>query len=300
MKLMSFWRHDRATFGMVVADRVLDLGDGGSFPDLKSFLAGGDAARRTAERARHSADEADWIPLDACAFLPVIPSPDKIICVGLNYEEHRVETGRAKTENPVLFVRFADSQTGHGEPAWIPRPETSTKVDYEGELAVIIGAPPNGAAPEDDRAGARYIDTDRALAFVAGYACYNDISVRDWQRHTSQFTAGKNFPRTGAFGPWMVTADEIKDPHSLDLVTRLNGETMQKARTDQMIFKVADLISYCSRFTALRPGDVISTGTPGGVGFTRNPPVYLKDGDTVEVEISGIGVLRNRVSTDPA
>jgi 2-keto-4-pentenoate hydratase/2-oxohepta-3-ene-1,7-dioic acid hydratase in catechol pathway len=290
MKLATFTRNGRATWGAVRSDRIIDLGLtlGSQYPDLKALLGGGDLALQAAAAALASSRDADGIPVADCAFLPVIPNPDKIICVGLNYEDHRVETGRAKSENPVLFVRFAESQTGHGEPAWVPRPETSTKVDYEGELAVVVGRT------------ARYVSTGAALEHVAGYACYNDISVRDWQRHASQFTPGKNFPRTGAFGPFLVTADEVGDPHALELETRLNGEVMQKARTDQMIFKVADLVAYCSKFTTLRPGDVISTGTPGGVGFARTPPIYLKPGDVVEVEISRIGLLRNVVALDPA
>lgn len=295
MKLCTFARGGRLTYGIVRADCVFDLGPalGERWPDLKSFLAAGAEARRAADTAFGAAGEDATTSVDACAFRPVIPNPDKIICVGLNYEDHRVETGRATTEKPVLFVRFADTQTGHGEPAWAPRPEVSDKADYEGELAVVIGPGPDGGA-------ARYVPAEKALGYVAGYACYDDISVRDWQRHASQFTPGKNFPRTGGFGPWLVTADEIPDPHALGIETRLNGSVMQKAKTDQMIFKVADLVSYCSHFTTLRPGDVISTGTPGGVGSARNPPVFLKAGDVVEVEISGIGVLRNTVSVDPS
>jgi 2-keto-4-pentenoate hydratase/2-oxohepta-3-ene-1,7-dioic acid hydratase in catechol pathway len=290
MKLASFARDGRPTWGALRHGRVVDLGAtlGSPYPDLKALLGGGDLALQAAAATLASARDADGVLVSECAFLPVIPNPDKIICVGLNYEDHRVETGRARSETPVLFVRFAESQTGHGEPAWLPRPETSAQVDYEGELAVVVGRT------------ARYVSSGAALEHVAGYACYNDISVRDWQRHTSQFTPGKNFPRTGAFGPFLVTADEVGDPHALDIETRLNGQVMQKARTDQMIFKVADLIAYCSKFTTLRPGDVISTGTPGGVGFARTPPIYLAAGDVVEVEISRIGLLRNVVALDPA
>ncbi len=167
---------------------------------------------------------------------------------------------------------------GHRQPAIIPR--VSTEIDYEGELAVVIG-----------KAG-RYISKQRALSHVAGYSCYNDISVRDWQRHTTQFGPGKNFPSTGGFGPALVTADEIPDPQNLELTTRLNGEVVQHANTGQMIFSVADLIEYCSSFTALIPGDVIATGTPGGVGMKRNPPLYMKPGDKVDVIISSIGTLQ--------
>jgi 2-keto-4-pentenoate hydratase/2-oxohepta-3-ene-1,7-dioic acid hydratase in catechol pathway len=161
-------------------------------------------------------------------------------------------------------------------------------VDFEGELAVVIGR------------GGRRIPRERALGHVAGYSCYNDISIRDWQRHTSQFTPGKNFPRTGGFGPWIVTADGIPDPQSLDLTTRLNGQVMQHASTAQMIFAVAEIIEYLSAFTVLSPGDVIASGTPGGVGARRDPQVFMKAGDVVEVEISAIATLRNTMTPEPS
>jgi 2-keto-4-pentenoate hydratase/2-oxohepta-3-ene-1,7-dioic acid hydratase in catechol pathway len=224
--------------------------------------------------------------LDEVTFLPVIPNPDKILCVGLNYETHRTETGRPATEHPAIFTRFADTQIGHGQP--IVRPRVSSQLDYEGELAVIIGR------------GGRYIPEAEALRHIAGYACYNDVTVRDWQRHTPQFTPGKNFPATGAFGPWMVTADEAGDPRNLQLATRVNGKVVQQARIGEMIFAVERLVAYVSSFTPLRPGDVICTGTPGGVGFKRQPPLFLAPGDLVEVELSGIGILRNRVQDEGA
>jgi 2-keto-4-pentenoate hydratase/2-oxohepta-3-ene-1,7-dioic acid hydratase in catechol pathway len=184
-----------------------------------------------------------------------------------------------------VFVRFADTQMGHEQPGWVPG--VSRQVDYEGELAVVIGKPGRFIAPEN------------ALEHVAGYSCYNDISVRDWQQHTTQFTPGKNFPHTGAFGPWLVTADELPDPAGLELTTRLNGTVMQHAYTRDLIFPVHELIAYCSGFTALGTGDVIVTGTPGGVGFRRNPPVFLKAGDVVEVEISSVGLLRTPIEAAP-
>ena len=197
-----------------------------------------------------------------------------------------VETNRTIEENPVIFHRFPDSQTAHLQP--MQTPHVSTKLDYEGELAVVIG-----------RSGWK-IPEDRAMEHVAGYACYNDASIRDWQRHTSQFTPGKNFPHTGSFGPWLVTAEEIPDPSSLSLTTRLNGEVMQHATTDMLIFTIPVLINYISRFTRLEPGDVISTGTPGGVGFKRDPQIFMKSGDRVEVEISGIGTLTNSIIFEQA
>lgn len=213
--------------------------------------------------------------------LPPITNPDKILCVGVNYDDHRKETGRDKSEKPVIFTRFADTQVGHGSA--LVRPRSSERFDYEGELAVVIGRP------------GRHIPESAALAHIAGYACYNDGSVRDWQRHTHQFTPGKNFPGSGGFGPWLVTADEVPDPFALTLTTRLNGQEVQKATTDLMIFDLKQLIAYISGFTKLNPGDVIITGTPGGVGDKRNPPLYMKPGDVAEVEISGIGLLRNPV-----
>ena len=231
-----------------------------------------------------SADTAPRVALSDVQLLPPITNPEKIICVGLNYESHRKETGRPEVEFPTLFTRFANNQIGDGEAMW--RPAESTSFDYEGELAVIIGS------------GGWKIPEDKALEHVAGYSCYNDGSVRDWQRHTSQFTPGKNFRHTGPFGPWLVTTDEIPDPSTLTLTTRLNGEVMQHATTDLLIFTIPVLINYISRFTRLEPGDVIVSGTPGGVGFKRDPQVFMKPGDVVEVEISKIGILKNPIEAE--
>jgi 2-keto-4-pentenoate hydratase/2-oxohepta-3-ene-1,7-dioic acid hydratase in catechol pathway len=199
----------------------------------------------------------------------------------LNYEMHRKETGRAEVEHPTIFMRFANTQIGDGAPIVCPR--VSRDLDFEGELAVIIGRP------------GRYIQRKHAMEHVAGFACYNDVSVRDWQRHTSQFTPGKNFPATGPFGPWMVTPDEVGPLAKLRIVTRLNGEIMQQATLGDMIFDIPRIIEYCSSFTPLSAGDVIATGTPGGVGSRRVPPLWMKPGDVVEVEIERVGLLRNRV-----
>jgi 2-keto-4-pentenoate hydratase/2-oxohepta-3-ene-1,7-dioic acid hydratase in catechol pathway len=214
----------------------------------------------------------------------VIPNPGKIVCVGLNYEEHRAETGRDKTENPALFLRVAESQVGHRQP--ILRPRESTHLDFEAEIALIVG-----------KAGRR-ISQAESWRHIAGYSCYNDGSVRDWQRHTVQWTAGKNFAQTGGFGPWMVTADEIPPGTVMTLSCRLNGERMQHATTEMMIFKIPRLIEYISAFMPLAAGDVIVTGTPGGVGARRTPPVWMKPGDTVEVEIDKVGVLTNTIGED--
>jgi 2-keto-4-pentenoate hydratase/2-oxohepta-3-ene-1,7-dioic acid hydratase in catechol pathway len=279
MKLVSFTHAGRDSVGLLHQDRVLDLGllqsrSGGS---LRSFLEeGGLAALATT-----ALDSLPVLSLEHIRFRPVISDPAKILCVGINYASHLKETGREPPSYPMIFTRFPDSQVGHEEA--LLRPRVSNKLDYEGELAVVIGRP------------AHHVKEADALSFVAGYSCYNDGSIRDWQKHTTQFTPGKNFPRTGAFGPWLVTADEIPDPSSLHLQTRLNGEVMQDTDTRDMIFGVGKLIEYCSSFTPLGPGDVLVTGTTGGVGAFRQPPVWMKPGDVVEIEISGIGILRNTI-----
>jgi 2-keto-4-pentenoate hydratase/2-oxohepta-3-ene-1,7-dioic acid hydratase in catechol pathway len=281
MKFASFTIDNIPSWGLVDGDAIADLGAllRDRFPDLKSAIAA-DAlqeAAASAPRAKHHT-------LAAVTWLPVIPNPDKILCIGLNYETHRKETGRSEVENPTVFGRFANSQTGHLTD--IIRPRVSTDLDFEGELAVIIGKP------------GRYIPRAQALAHIAGFSCYNEGSVRDFQRHTHQFTPGKNFPATGGFGPWLVTADEIDDLGPLRLQTRLNGELVQDATISQMIFDIPRQIEYCSSFTRLEPGDVIATGTPGGVGSRRTPPLWMKPGDVVEVEIDRVGLLRNGVADE--
>jgi 2-keto-4-pentenoate hydratase/2-oxohepta-3-ene-1,7-dioic acid hydratase in catechol pathway len=282
MKLASYMLDGRPSYGVVEGNGVVDLGRrvGAKYPDLRALITANalDEAKRAGAGAKPDAS------FDSLTVLPVIPNPDKIVCVGLNYEEHRVETNRDKTENPALFLRVPGSQLGHRQP--MPRPRESKMFDYEGEIAVIIGA------------GGRRIPESDAWRHVIGYACYNDGSVRDWQRHTVQWTAGKNFARTGPFGPWMVTADEIPPGTVLTLVTRLNGAEMQRATTEMMIFKIPRLINYISTFTELLPGDVIVTGTPGGVGSRRTPPVWMNPGDKVEIEIDKVGVLQNTVTED--
>lgn len=279
MRLASYRTSKGAGYGVVADDGVVDLTRriGKKYPDLRALLAGGALAR--AKQIAKSAKPD--LKLSKIVFLPVIPNPGKIVCVGLNYEEHRVETGRDKTENPALFIRVAESQVGHNRP--IVMPPESTHLDYEGEIAVIIG-----------KAGRR-ISEEKSWRHIAGYSCYNDGSIRDWQRHTLQWTAGKNFSQTGGFGPWMTTRDEIADGEELTLETRLNGQVMQHATTAMMIHRIPKLVHYISTFTALKPGDVIVTGTPGGVGARRDPPVWMKPGDKVEIEVSKVGVLVNTI-----
>lgn len=281
MRFLSYTLNGQAGFGALRnGTDIVPLSGrlGSEVRSLRELIGTGslDGARRHVESA------ADTVPLENVKLLPVIPDPGKILCAGLNYEEHRVESGREKTEKPTMFLRVAETQIGHLQPVVVPK--VSSHVDYEGEIAVVIG-----------KTG-RNVPVEKAMEWVFGYSAYNDVSIRDWQKHTSQFTAGKNFDASGPFGPWLVTSDEL-DPAGkpLELTTRLNGKVMQHAFSDQMIFSIAEQIAYCSAFTTLRPGDVLVTGTPGGVGVKRNPPVFLKPGDVVEVEVSGVGVLRNPV-----
>ncbi len=274
MKFASFDLEGRSSWGAVQDGAVFDLRH--ISPSLKQAIASSKLPTTVADL-----NPAARIPVDGLRWLPVIPDPDKILCIGLNYEKHRTETGRSGVEHPTVFVRFPNSQVGHEE--FVVRPRVSEKLDWEGELAVIIGRP------------GRHIREEDALAHIAGYSCYNDVSVRDWQGHTHQFTPGKNFIGTGAFGPWMVTPEEVGPLDGLRLQTMLNGETMQDARLGEMIFSVARQIAYCSTFTRLEPGDVIATGTPGGVGAKRQPAIWMKAGDRIDVVIDSIGSLSNIV-----
>ncbi len=278
MKLASFKRDGRSSYGEVLGEEIADFGalDGAPI-DLKAAIAAG---ALPALAARH----APRMALAEVELLPVIPNPGKILCVGHNYETHRQETGRAKVDHPSIFTRFADTLTANG--AEIVRPKVSENLDYEGELAVIIGK------------GGRHIAEVEALNHVAGYAPFNEASVRDWQWHTQQFIPGKNFPRTGGFGPWMVSADELPDPSTTSVTTRLNGQVVQSQPTADMLFSVQRIIAYVSSFTALSAGDVICSGTPGGVGAKRTPPLWMKPGDTVEVEIPGVGLLKNTIGQE--
>ncbi len=278
MKLVTYRQAGQTGYGATDGEALWPLAKREGLPDTLA-RAIGRADFLTRAQAAMAGGEA--IALADVQRRPVIPRPWKIFCVGLNYESHRVETGRPVSQYPTLFTRFATTLVADGEALVCPK--LSEKFDYEGELAVVI------------RRRGRHIAQEEALSYVGGYACFNDGSVRDFQRHSSQFTPGKNFDASGGFGPWLVTPDEIPDPSALTLETRLNGEVMQSAGLDDLIFDVPYLISYISGFTTLQPGDVIATGTPGGVGFVRNPPIYMKAGDVAEVTISGIGTLTNPV-----
>jgi 2-keto-4-pentenoate hydratase/2-oxohepta-3-ene-1,7-dioic acid hydratase in catechol pathway len=265
-------------------DGVIDAGArlAGKFTDLRAVLRAGALDQlKSLEALEPDCAEED------ISYLPVIPNANKILCVGSNYMGHIKETGRDVPSHPVLFTRFADSMVGHGQP--LIRPRVSEHFDYEGELAVIIGKT------------ARHVSCDDAMDYVAGYSCCNEGSVRDYQYHTIQFTAGKNFYRSGGFGPWMVTSDEQSDPTQFHLQTRLNGDVLQDAPVSDLCFDIPHLIEYCSIWTPLAPGDVLVTGTPGGVGRVRKPPIWMKPGDIVEVDIRGVGILRNTIADeDPA
>ncbi len=272
----------RVGFGVVKENGIIDLtgrihNDVSSIKDLLKL----DLIEKAEEFVAEKRPE---ISISEITHLPVIPDPEKIFCIGLNYQEHKEETGRPDVENPTIFTRFANSQTGHLQP--LLKPNFSDRFDYEGELAITIGK------------GGRYIPEDKAMEHIAGYSCYNDGSIRDWQRHTSQFTPGKNFPATGPFGPYLVTEDEIGDYKKLPIETRLNGKVMQKANLSDLIFPIPKLINYISSFTTLAVGDVIVTGTPGGVGDRRDPPIYMKPGDVVEVDIGKVGILMNFITED--
>ncbi len=276
MKLVSYLVSGRASFGLLTQHGIIDLGKklGDKYTDLKSLLADekGLAIAKTYLNDPSDIDEKD------ITYLPVIPNPNKILCVGMNYAEKRAEFNETSSA-PTLFVRFPDSQTGHKTN--IIKPAITNELDYEGELAIVIGK------------SAFRIKQEDALSYVAGYSCYMDGSIRDWQY--TWFTAGKNWPSTGAFGPCLTTTDEIPDPKALTLVTYLNGQEMQRDSVNNLVHTVPELISYISTFTHLSPGDVILTGSPGGVGKKRNPPIFMKDGDKIEVEITGIGRLTNYV-----
>ena len=275
MKLLSFVADGKELFGAVSGDGVVTLNDKTGKPSLCSALEAGllEAMRKAAQGTKPDHK------LSVIKFLPVIPRPEKILCAGINYRSHAAETGRELPKQPSMFVRFTDTLVGHG--GELVRPSVSDHFDFEGELAVVIG-----------KAG-RHIKAEHALDHVAGYTCFVDGSVRDFQKFS--VTSGKNFPGTGPLGPWLVTTDEIPDPSRLTLMTRLNGEEVQHATTDQLIYSIPQIIAFCSDFTALSPGDIIATGTPEGVGHHRKPPLWMKPGDTLEVAITGIGILRAQI-----
>ena len=279
MKLVSYKKDGKASYGIVKDGSVIDVGArlGAKYADLGAVIAG----RALGEVQQRDAEKPD-VKLADIEYLPTIPRPGKIVCIGYNYRAHVAETGAKLPEYPSVFLKMMSAVVGHEQP--IVAPKISGDFDYEGELAVVIGG------------GGRHIPEADAMRYVVGYTIMDDGSVRDWQRQN--LIAGKNFPNSGSMGPWMTTADEIPDHRQLVLTTRVNGEERQRSGVDKLIFDIPKLIAYVSSFTRLEPGDVISTGTPEGVAWSRKPPLWLKPGDVLEIEVSKIGTLRNRVISE--
>ena len=275
MRLISYADSQGPTFGVVTESGIVEAGRRSGFATLRDALAANalDRVRALAEGAVADVQEAD------VQILPIIPNPDKILCAGRNYKDHAAEMGFDLPEHPSWFIKANNTLVAHGEP--IVKPDVSDCFDFEGEFTAIIGK------------HGRHIPESAALDYVAGYTCFMDGSIRDYQKHST--TAGKNFHRTGPAGPYMVTTDELPDPAALMLTTRINGEVVQHCGTDMLIFTLPRLIAYISDVTPLEPGDLIATGSPSGSGAGRKPPLWLKVGDVLEVELSGVGVLRNPV-----
>ncbi|MEY4500855.1 MAG: hypothetical protein RIS52_745 [Pseudomonadota bacterium] len=276
MKLVSYEASDGPKVGVVEGDDLMVVTDAGwtGGKTLRAMIENGELYAAKAHASHR-------VPLASVKLLPPLFDPPRIWCVGVNYHDHRIETGRDPTEQPTIFTRTPQSQVGQGAPMVVP--SISERMDYEAEIAIVIG-----------KAGRNISEVD-ALDHVAGYSCYNDVSIRDWQRHTSQWTPGKNFEGLGAFGPWLVTPDEMPAPEAMRVIARLNGQMVQDALASDMIFSIPEIIVYLSTFTTLLPGDVIATGTPGGVGAKRTPPLWMKAGDVVEIEVAGVGILSNPI-----
>ncbi len=308
MRLVTFAQGGGPRLGaLIVSDRVewvVDVGrmDGRLPCDMRSFLglglggwdrlaqALGDASRLIEDARCRSPHARLGSPavhrLSDIALEPVIPDPRKLICIGLNYRDHAAETRQTVPDVPTVFAKYHNTLIGAGRPIVVPR--VTDHVDYEAELAFVIG-----------RRG-RHVPEHEALGHVAGYTCFNDVTARDVQKRTSQWTLGKSFDTFGPLGPALVTADEVPDPHALAIRLTVDGKILQESRTSEMVFSVARLVSYLSEVMTLEPGDVVATGTPAGVGFVRDPPRYLRPGETVRVEIEGVGVLENPVVAEAA
>jgi 2-keto-4-pentenoate hydratase/2-oxohepta-3-ene-1,7-dioic acid hydratase in catechol pathway len=283
MQLVSYHSRNGLRAGIVLGNELVDAEKAGHYPaSVKAILAGGLFDGLFSDAKKALADGAGVVPLDSVTLGPPVPDPDKIICLGLNYKDHAAEAGMKLPAAPVLFPKYRNALIGPNDDIHVP-PVAAAKVDYEVELAVIIGKRASRVAEKD------------ALSYVAGYSCFNDVSARDLQMQTSQWAPGKAIDTFAPMGPGIVSAAHIGDPQDLTLKTRVNGRELQNDSTKLMIFSVAYTIAFITSFMTLEPGDIIATGTPAGVGFTRNPPVALVDGDVVEVEIEKIGVLRNRV-----
>jgi acylpyruvate hydrolase len=285
MRFVTFKRSGELCVGVVSGDDIVDLS--AIAPEapksLKAVIASGIPADLASKV--EAAPARARIPLAGAPLAAPIPDPGKLMCVGLNYHDHAEETGQAVPNYPPLFLRAISSMAGPGEPMIVPK--VSEQLDFEAELTVVIGK------------RCRHVSEAEALDYVFGYTCFNEGSVRDYQKHTSQWTSAKNFDRTAPLGPWIVTADEVPPgAHGIQVRTLLNGKVMQDANTDGMIFGVAKIISYISQIMTLEPGDLIPTGTPAGVGMGRTPPVWLKPGDTVTIDIESVGALTNPVAAE--
>lgn len=281
MKLSSYSIQGRSSFGLITENGVVDLAGRLGVPTLRAALA----ADLLGKAETFASAEPDY-RLEDISFLPVIVDPAHVWCLAINYQDHideikEIGIQRDVPKEPALFMRYADTLVGHGQP--LVKPYESDDFDWEAELAVIIG-----------KGGGR-ISEEKAMDHVAGYSALNDASVRDWQFHTRQIAPGKNFRATASLGPWMVTADAFPDPNNVAVKARLNGETLQDSSSKYMIHKIPKMIAYISTILDLQPGDIIATGTPSGVGFSRRPPIFMKPGDVIDVEVGGIGVLSNPI-----
>jgi 2-keto-4-pentenoate hydratase/2-oxohepta-3-ene-1,7-dioic acid hydratase in catechol pathway len=285
MKLVTFAHNGQTRLGALTADdAIVDLNraDPQIPADMLAFLAAGDGARVLAQRALTEAPATAVVARGVVTLLAPIPRPGKIICIGLNYREHAAESNQPLPEYPTVFAKYNNTVVGPG--AAIVLPTVTEKVDYEAEFAVVIGRTARNVAAAD------------AMSYVAGYTIFNDVSARDYQMRTSQWTVGKTFDTFGPMGPALVTADEISDPHALDISLSINGEVLQSSNTNELIFTINQLIEDLTSYMTLEPGDLISTGTPSGVGQARKPQRWLCAGDIVRVEVAGLGVLENPVA----
>ena len=283
MRLATFQHQGHAHAGIVVQDHVISLKTSG-FPTVISYLQGGPEAAKRADVLLAKPPDDAVFPLSEVRLLAPIPRPPKIICIGLNYRDHAIETGMEIPKTPTVFTKFATAVIGPDDPIVLPK--NSQKPDYEAELAVVIGK------------GGRYIEAARWREHVFGYMNLNDVSARDYQLATSQWTIGKTFDTFAPMGPWIVSADEIADPHELGISLTINGVTLQDSNTRELIFRIPELVEYLSSVFTLEAGDVIATGTPPGVGMARKPPRWLQPGDEVTVAVEGLGELRNPVHAE--
>jgi acylpyruvate hydrolase len=295
MRLVTFQRQEAEDkIGVLRGDRVLDLaaaaGHAGqsaaTFQDMTTFLEAGERAMDLARSLAESAPpESASYPLSGVRLRPPVPRPGKIIALGLNYRDHSLEQGVPPPSTPLIFAKFPTSITGPYDPILIP--EGDPQVDYEAELAVVIG-----------RRG-KMVPASQAMSFVAGYMALNDVSARQWQFSDKQWVRGKSCDTFCPVGPWLTTTDQVPDPHALNIAARVNGQTLQNSNTRHLIFRIPGLITFISASITLEPGDIIATGTPDGVGVFRKPPIFLKPGDIVEVEIESLGTLKNPVAAAP-